>query len=93
MEAVNFREHPEQLYGIFTTTENIPNVRTWLENANLNPDLAYTFQGFLEQLNKENEKHNSHERFVESVKPTDMPLQAIESAGTDHTVADKEIEL
>lgn len=53
MEAVNFREHPEQLYGIFTSKENIPNVRSWLEKAGFDPNMASTFEGFLERLNKE----------------------------------------
>lgn len=59
MESVNFREHPEQLYGIFTSKENIQNVRLWLQNAGLNPDLVSTFDGFLERLNKENNKELS----------------------------------
>lgn len=53
MESVNFKEHPEQLYGIFTSKENIPNVRNWLENAGFDPDMASTFEGFLERLDKE----------------------------------------
>lgn len=53
MESVNFKEHPEQLYGIFTSTENIPNVRIWLEKSGFSPDLAYTFEGFLKKIEKE----------------------------------------
>lgn len=53
MESVNFKEHPEQLYGIFTSEENIPKVRSWLEKAGFDPDLVSTFPGFLERLSKE----------------------------------------
>lgn len=56
MESVNFREHPEQLYGVFTSKENIPNVKEWLENAGFSPDLAYTFKGFLNKLESEKER-------------------------------------
>ena len=50
MESVNFNNHPEQLYGIFTTDENIPNVKIWLENAGLSPELVTNFEGFLEKV-------------------------------------------
>lgn len=53
MQSINFREHPEQLYGIITTNENIPNVRQWLQNAGLDIDLATNFEGFLEKVSKE----------------------------------------
>lgn len=53
MEAVNFKKHPEQLYAILTTTENIPLVKTWLKEGGLNPELAYTFDKFLGKLKRE----------------------------------------
>ena len=53
MESVNFRVHPEQLYGIFTSKENVSNVKEWLENAGFSADLVYTFEGFLKKLEKE----------------------------------------
>jgi len=56
MESVNFREHPEQFYGLFTTDENLPMVKEWLEKAGLDPEKAYNFQGFLDKLKEEKNK-------------------------------------
>ncbi|MBR3512549.1 MAG: hypothetical protein IKN74_06325 [Clostridia bacterium] len=56
MESVNFKEHPEQFYGIFTTNENLPIVKEWVEKAGLDPNKAYNFQGFLDKLKEEKNK-------------------------------------
>lgn len=77
MEAVNFKEHPEQLYAIFTTRENIPNIRTWLQEAGLNPELAVTFDVFLKKLKNDPNigKPNKYQQFRKSVAPQTLSSQ------------------
>ena len=53
MESVDFRQHPEQLYGIITTQENLSIVRNWLFNTGLNPALVTNFSGFLDRVRQE----------------------------------------
>ena len=57
MEAVDFRKHPEQLYGIFTSKENVETVKVWLENAGLDPSLCNDFIGFLHRLETEKQSN------------------------------------
>lgn len=50
LHSVDFRQNPEQLFGIFTTPENIPNVQNWLIESGFEPNLVYTFEGFIEAV-------------------------------------------
>ena len=87
MESVNFKEHPEQFYGIFTTDENLPAVKDWVEKAGLDPDKAYNFQGFLDKLREEKNKgkdskdHQKEEKStikVENIKVDDQKSKDVE---------------
>ena len=53
MKAVDFRKNPDQLFGIFTTPENLERVKGWLQESALNPDKVYTFEGFLQFVNEQ----------------------------------------
>ena len=60
--AVDFRKNPQQLYGIFTSPENIQRVKEWMRNSGFDPDIVYTFEGFLKTVKKDTKR-----RFVEKV--------------------------
>lgn len=47
MSKVDFKQNPEQLFGICTTPENIQKVKEWMNETGLNPDIVYTFEEFL----------------------------------------------
>lgn len=47
MSKVDFKQNPEQLFGICTTPENIQRVKEWMNEARLNPDIVYTYEEFL----------------------------------------------
>lgn len=53
MKAVDFRKNPDQLFGIFTTPENVERVKGWMQESALNPDKVYTFEGFLQFVNEQ----------------------------------------
>ena len=50
MKTVDFSQNPEQLFGIFTTPENIERVSKWMQEAGLDARKVYTFESFLEQV-------------------------------------------
>ena len=47
MHNIDFRKNPQQLFGIFTTPENIKQVKGWMSEYGFNPDLVYNFEEFL----------------------------------------------
>lgn len=53
MQNVYFHKHPEQLYGIVTTSENILNVKQWMSDNDLNPNLVYGFDEFVKIVEKD----------------------------------------
>lgn len=53
MKAVDFRKNPDQLFGIFTSPENVERVKGWMQEADLSPDKVYTFEGFLKFVNEQ----------------------------------------
>lgn len=50
IHSVDFRQNPQQLFGVFTTPENIEQVKGWMNEAGFNPNSVYTFEGFLENV-------------------------------------------
>ena len=50
MKTIDLSQNPEQLYGVFTTPENIDRVSTWMQEAGLDASKVYTFESFLEQV-------------------------------------------
>lgn len=55
LHAVNFKENPEQLFGVFTTPENIEQVTKWMEKAGFQDKSVYTFEGFLEAVKEKSQ--------------------------------------
>lgn len=47
MKSFSFREYPERLLGICTTSENITRVKEWLKEYGYDENLVYTFDEFL----------------------------------------------
>ena len=79
MESVDFRKHPEQLYGIITTDENRENVREWLEAASLDKDLVTNFEGFLERIKAIAEKPKTFDESIVIRDPKTLEnLKAVE---------------
>lgn len=56
MHSVDLKENPKQLFGIFTTPENINQVKKWMDEGELNSDLVHTFEEFLEVVKLESNK-------------------------------------
>lgn len=67
MKTVDFSQNPEQLYGVFTTPENIDRVSTWMQEAGLDTNKVYTFESFLEQVQETSRLIDGEE--VQAVNP------------------------
>ena len=67
MKTVDLSQNPEQLYGIFTTPENIDRVSTWMQEAGLDASKVYTFESFLEQVQETSRLIDGEE--VQAVNP------------------------
>ena len=50
MHSVDFKKNPSQLFGIFTTPENIKRVKEWMKQSGLNHEIVYTFEEFLKAV-------------------------------------------
>ena len=74
MESVNFREHPEQLYGIISTPENMIRIQEWLAKAGYDPALAYTFDGFIHKLDLEKNNQSFDDRYHYDPEPITQSL-------------------
>ena len=68
ISSVNFTKNPEQLFGIITTPENIKRVKEWLEKSQLNPDLVYTHQDFLEVVKLKSSLEDKKAEFKNKIK-------------------------
>lgn len=68
LHSVNFKENPEQLFGIFTTPENIERVKEWMNESGLDSNLVYTFEGFLEAVKEKSNiiDNNKNEANIEN---------------------------
>lgn len=78
MSNVDFRKNPEQLYGIFTTPENIPNVQKWLDEIGLDPYLVYDFEGFIKAVQKTSRGFESNKKLENSIGVSQDIIQAVE---------------
>lgn len=78
MSSVDFKQNPEQLYGIFTTPENIPMVQKWLEKAGLDPNLAHDFEGFLHEVKKTSRGLDGDKKLDSSVRVSQDVIQQVE---------------
>lgn len=50
MGRIDFSQNPQQIFGIFTTPENIKRVKEWMREAELDPELVYTYEEFLQAV-------------------------------------------
>lgn len=50
MHNVDFSQNPEQLFGVFTTPENIKRVKEWMRLSGLNQSRVYTFDEFINEV-------------------------------------------
>lgn len=83
LQSVNFKEHPEQLYGILTTNENIPKVRLWLQNAGFHPDLVTNFEGFLEKINQKNKSKSFRDTYAVDTSKIQSQTEKIDIGQTE----------
>lgn len=81
MHSVDFRKNPEQLFGIFTSPENISRVKKWMNESKFNPDLVYTFEEFLEAVkekSKEIDKKNEFKKIIQDTEVEDISSNDIQ---------------
>lgn len=64
MMNVNLKQNPEQLFGIFTTPENIERVKSWMQESELDPEKVFTFEQFKKYVQEQSELINSGEEHV-----------------------------
>lgn len=58
MHNVLFKQNPEQLVAIVTTSENIPTVQKWLEDNGIRTDCLHTFDEFPKALEQQRNSLN-----------------------------------
>lgn len=68
IKTVDFKENPEQLFGIITTPENIKRIYQWMKKEKLNSDSVYTFEDFLQAVKEKSndiDEKNSFRKRIE----------------------------
>ena len=73
--SVDFRHNPEQLFGIFTTPENIERVKGWMKESELNPNLVYTYEEFLEAVKIKSEIEDKNVSLRKRLEIKELPEQ------------------
>lgn len=73
MHSVNLRQNPGQLFGVFTTPENIEQVKGWMSESKFNPDLVYTFEEFLQAVKIKSDKIEFYNR-IERTQDNDNQI-------------------
>lgn len=68
MRSVNLQQNPEQLFGIFTTPENIERVKAWMSEAEFNPNLVYTFEEFLQAVKEKSKEIDGKTQDIEDTQ-------------------------
>lgn len=70
MHSVNFRENSRQLFGVFTTPENIENVKKWMHESGFNSNIVWTFEEFLQVVDEKSNNLNNKNinPFKENIK-------------------------
>ena len=85
MSSVDFKKNPEQLYGIFTTPENIPSVKKWLGELGLNQDLVYDFEGFVQAVKKTSKGIDGDNKLYNSIKVSEEVVKEVENRSHGNT--------
>lgn len=72
LHSVDFRQNPEQLFGVFTTPENIGKVKEWMNSSGFNPDSVYTFEGFIQVVKERSDIIEEQARSENIVKEAEI---------------------
>lgn len=72
MNSIDFKTEPERLFAIVTTPENVKSVKEWLCDSTLSPELVYTFDDFIKEI--ENEKNRDNQRLGAETQVAKMSL-------------------
>ena len=80
LHSVDFKKNPQQLFGIFTTPENIEQVKKWMKESHFNPNLVYTFEEFIKTTKAKSE-------MVDMQKKYSTRAQAPASNGTQNNIS------
>lgn len=75
VKSIDFKEHPDSLKSVITTSENVPLVKQWMQEVGLNDSIVYTFREYLdvvrvraEELHKEMEKDTKEQAKAQESK-------------------------
>lgn len=85
LHSVNFRENPEQLFGVFTTPENIEQVTKWMEEAGFKDKGVYTFEGFLEAVKEKSQEIDAQLQGQDGVQENSKIKEAESEITQDET--------
>lgn len=72
MHSVDLRKNPGQLFGVFTTPENIERVKEWMNEAEFNPNLVYTFEEFLKTVKIRSDQIDKKIEFNNRIEETEI---------------------
>lgn len=72
MHSVDLRKNPGQLFGVFTTPENIERVKEWMNEAEFNPNLVYTFEEFLKAVKIRSDQIDKKIEFNNRIEETEI---------------------
>lgn len=78
IRSVDFVKNPEQLFGICTTPENLEQVKKWMQQAKMNPDLVHTFEEFLQVVKEKSKEVEENIKFSKRIKDINSKEQEIE---------------
>ena len=67
MDTVDFNKEPERLYAVVSTPENMNDLKTWVQEAGLSSDLVFTFDGFIQEIEKIAEQEKKIEDYKYSL--------------------------
>ena len=82
MNPVDFTKEPGRLIAVVSTPENTENLRKWLKDAGLSPVLAYTFDGFVKEI----ELAKSERGDIKPPLGKALDVAAEKAASSQHTV-------
>ena len=50
MENVSFKENPDRLFAIITSSENIENIKKWSQESGIDISKIHDFDGFIQNF-------------------------------------------
>ena len=82
IQNVDLSKNPEQLFGIFTTPENIERIKQDMKKAGLDPNKVFTFEEFLNEVKIKSEVLDRKDAFTYKV---DTPMISKEPKSSQNT--------